>query len=598
MSTIVLRSVKGTPLTNTEVDTNFTNLNTDKLEAATSATLTNKTINLTSNTLVATSAQLASAVTDETGTGALVFANTPTLIAPALGTPTALVGTNITGTATNFTASNVTTNANLTGMVTSVGNATTVVTNANLTGAVTSSGNATSLGSFTSAQLLAALTDETGTGANVFATSPTLVTPALGTPSALVGTNITGTAANFNINGTVGATTPSTGNFTTLTENGVAVVTQSDIGSAPNEIPLNQYLGSLAYQNGDAYYNTGMTVGFRNRIINGNMVIDQRNAGAAVTASNSFPFSVDRWWGYEGSSGAFTMQQSSTSPTGFTKSVVLTVTTTQSSLGASDQYIFNQSIEGYNIADLAWGTTNAQPVTLSFWVQSSVIGTFPVALINGASNRSNVSTFTINNVNTWEYKTITFSGDTGGTWVVNNGIGLHVRLSLGAGSSFFATTTNSWNGGYLLTTSSCTNLMATSGATFYVTGVQLEKGNIATSFDVRPYGTELQLCLRYFQRIDGFYAVGFNSSTLSGSINFPVEMRASPSISVTGALETTDFVSANYTQSSGTASISGGGARVSPRGVMTDLANFSSITTYRVYGNLPQINRLTFSSEL
>ena len=130
-----------------------------------------------------TAANLASAVTDETGSGSLVFATSPTLVTPALGTPSALVGTNITGTAAGLTAGNVTTNANLTGGVTSVGNAATVVTNANLTGAVTSVGNATSLGSFTSANLLAALTDETGTGANVFATSPTLVTPILGTPT-------------------------------------------------------------------------------------------------------------------------------------------------------------------------------------------------------------------------------------------------------------------------------------------------------------------------------------------------------------------------------------------------------------------------------
>jgi hypothetical protein len=212
------------------------------------------------------SANLASAVTDETGTGALVFANTPTLVTPNLGTPGTLVGTNITGTATAFTASNVTTNANLTGDVTSVGNATTLTnapviakvltgyvsgagtvaatdsilqaiqklngndaTNANLTGAVTSVGNATSLGSFTSSQLATALTDETGSGANVFATSPTLVTPDLGTPSALVGTNITGTAANFNINGTVGATTANTGAFTTLSASGTTTLSGNQI---------------------------------------------------------------------------------------------------------------------------------------------------------------------------------------------------------------------------------------------------------------------------------------------------------------------------------------------------------------------------------
>jgi hypothetical protein len=135
-----------------------------------------------------TSLQLLTALTDETGSGANVFATSPTLVTPALGTPSALVGTNITGTAAGLTAGNVTTNANLTGAVTSVG-------------------NAASLGSFTSLQLLTALTDETGTGANVFATSPTLVTPALGTPSALVGTNITGTAAGLSIGGNAATVT-------------------------------------------------------------------------------------------------------------------------------------------------------------------------------------------------------------------------------------------------------------------------------------------------------------------------------------------------------------------------------------------------------
>ena len=240
------------------------------------------------------SANLASAVTDETGSGALVFATSPTLVTPALGTPSALVGTNITGTASGLTAGNVTTNANLTGAVTSVGNATSLgsFTSAQLAGALTDetgsganvfatsptlvtpilgtptsvtltnatglpistgvsglgTGVATFLATPSSANLAAALTDETGTGANVFATSPTLVTPALGTPSALVGTNITGTATSFNINGTVGATTPATGNFTTLTENSIATVIQTDIGTGANEIPLNQYLGEMAYK--------------------------------------------------------------------------------------------------------------------------------------------------------------------------------------------------------------------------------------------------------------------------------------------------------------------------------------------------------------
>ena len=196
------------------------------------------------------SANLAAALTDETGTGAVVFATSPTLVTPSLGTPSALVGTNITGTASGLTAGNVTTNANLTGAITSVG-------------------NATSLGSFTSANLASALTDETGSGANVFATSPTLVTPNLGTPSALVGTNITGTAAAFNINGTVGATTPSTGAFTTLSATGALSATSLalngyanfaiDLSSSSAASSLIKYKGSTGdtWQAGAGTLNVG-----------------------------------------------------------------------------------------------------------------------------------------------------------------------------------------------------------------------------------------------------------------------------------------------------------------------------------------------------
>jgi hypothetical protein len=152
-----------------------------------------------------------------TGTGNMVLSTSPTLVTPALGTPASGVLTNATGLPISTGVSGLGT------------------------------GVATFLATPTSANLAAAVTDETGTGALVFATSPTLVTPALGTPASGVVTNLTGTAS-ININGTVGATTPSTGNFTVLTENGSPVVVQTDIGTAPNEIPLNQYLGNLAYQ--------------------------------------------------------------------------------------------------------------------------------------------------------------------------------------------------------------------------------------------------------------------------------------------------------------------------------------------------------------
>jgi hypothetical protein len=216
-----------------------------------------------------TSANLAATVTDETGTGALVFATSPTLVTPALGTPASGVMTNVTGTAAGLTAGNVTTNANLTGMVTSignattvvtnanltggvtsVGNATTVVTNANLTGAVTSLGNATSLGSFTSANLAAALTDETGTGAAVFATSPTLVTPALGTPSALVGTNITGTASgltagNVTTNANLTGMVTSIGNATTVVTNANLTGGVTSIGNATTVVTNANLTGDV-----------------------------------------------------------------------------------------------------------------------------------------------------------------------------------------------------------------------------------------------------------------------------------------------------------------------------------------------------------------
>jgi hypothetical protein len=516
---------------------NTPTLVTPILGTPTSATLTNATgLPIASGvsglgtgvaTFLATpsSANLIAALTDETGTGSAVFANSPTLVTPALGTPSALVGTNITGTATNFTASNVTTNANLTGMVTSVGNATTVVTNANLTGAITSSGNATSLGSFTSAQLLAALTDETGTGANVFATSPTLVTPALGTPSALVGTNITGTAANFNINGTVGATTPSTGNFTTLTENGVAVVTQSDIGSAPNEIPLNQYLGSLAYQNGDAYYNTGMTVGFRNRIINGAMMIDQRNAGSAITTSTGFP--VDRF-NYSFGGGAFTAQRISDAPSGFVNSLRISCTSTSSA-----DVGFETKFEGNNIFDIGFGTANASLMTLSFWVKSNLTGQFSAFLYRPDANRSCVLGYTINVANTWEYKTILIPADSTGAVTATNGEGLRLdfflALSSATGSPSVWKSLDSQRG-----ITGQVNLGSSASNTWQITGVQLEKGNIATSFDVRPFGTELALCQRYCQTVSTATSssiVGVSSDSNIYSYGLIQPMRASPSFS-------------------------------------------------------------------
>ena len=272
--------------------------------------------------------------------------------------------------------------------------------------------------------------------------------------------------------------------------------------------------------------------GFKNRIINGAMVIDQRNAGASVTLNNGDEkFPVDRFSTYQNTgTGVVTAQQSSTAPTGFTNSIKLTTTTANASLSAAQRWQFLQSIEGYNTADLGFGTANAQTVNLSFWVYSSLTGTFAGSLNNSAVDRSYVFNYTISNANTWEQKTITIAGDTSGTWVgATNGIGIRVYLSLGAGTNY-NTTAGSWATGFYTSTSGATSVVGTNGATFYITGVQLEKGSTASSFDYRPFGTELILAQRYFETT---YPIGTAVGTASTDASAPVAFSMGDSSAVT-----------------------------------------------------------------
>jgi hypothetical protein len=273
--------------------------------------------------------------------------------------------------------------------------------------------------------------------------------------------------------------------------------------------------------------------GFKNRLINSAMVIDQRNAGAAVTATSGY--TLDRWNIRESGAGTASFQQVSDAPSGFSYSLKTTVTGTVSPLTASDRLLVRQSIEGFNTADLSFGTASATTITISFWVKASVSGQFGGAISNSALNRSYVFNFTVSSADTWEYKTVTVVGDTTGTWVgATNGVGLHLTISMATGSTYI-TTANAWQAGDYLNTSSSVNLMATSGATFYITGVQLEKGSTATSFDYRPYGTELALCQRYlpatFNRVgnDPIAVVQCISSTIGiATIPFPVTPRVNP----------------------------------------------------------------------
>ena len=285
--------------------------------------------------------------------------------------------------------------------------------------------------------------------------------------------------------------------------------------------------------------------GFKNRIINGAMTIDQRNAGASVTVnSTTGTYVVDRFFGQgKASAGVFTLQQSSTAPDGFSNSILATVTTADASLTATAFYEINQQVEGFNVADFGFGAANASTITLSFWVRSSVTGTFGGALRNGDANRSYPFSYTVNAANTFEQKTITVAGDTTGTWLKTNGLGMRLTFSLGE-SSDRKTTAGAWVAGNYASSTGSTNLISTNGATFYITGVQLEKGSTATSFDYRPYGTELALCQRYyFQYVNGnnqSIGIGtyYTSTSLYSTIQTPVTMRAKPTLSSTTG---TDF---------------------------------------------------------
>jgi hypothetical protein len=268
---------------------------------------------------------------------------------------------------------------------------------------------------------------------------------------------------------------------------------------------------------------------FRNKIINGAMVIDQRNAGASVTPNNSY--TLDRWQGSNSQTAKYTVQQSSTSTTGFINSLLATSSSAYT-VGASDIFALQQKIEGLNCADLAWGTANAATVTLSFWVRSSLTGTFGGSLQNNANNRSYPFSYTISSANTFEQKTITIAGDTTGTWLTTSGTGIIVTLSIGAGATVSGTA-GAWAGSTYYSATGATSVVGTSGATFYITGVQLEAGSAASPFEYRLYGTELQLCQRYFFKLlpgiaNNPIANGAFYSTTSSLYSFylPVTMRA------------------------------------------------------------------------
>lgn len=268
----------------------------------------------------------------------------------------------------------------------------------------------------------------------------------------------------------------------------------------------------------------------RNRIINGDMRIDQRNAGASVTATDA-GYQLDRWQTFSGAASKFTVQQNAgsvTPPAGFTNYLGVTSSSAYTA-AAGEAFSVNQNIEGFNVSDFAFGSANARSITLSFWVRSSLTGTFSAAIRNSAANRSYPFTYSVPSANTWTQISVTIPGDTSGTWLTTNGIGLALTFDLGSGANFRGTA-GAWNSNFNTGATGSVSVVGTNGATFYLTGVQLEVGSAATPFERRQFGQELALCQRYFQWVPfsmGFTAVGAGY-LMQAQVPFQVQMRAVP----------------------------------------------------------------------
>ena len=298
---------------------------------------------------------------------------------------------------------------------------------------------------------------------------------------------------------------------------------------------------------------TGVSLGagnatvFKNRIINGDMRIDQRNAGASVTPTNA-QYSVDRWSAFLSQASKFTMQQNAaavTPPVGFINYLGITSSSAYS-IAAGDYFGFRQAIEGLNIADFGWGTANAKTVTMSFQVYSSLTGTFGGVLKNSAANRSYPFTYTISSANTWTSISITVAGDTTGTWLTTNGIGIEVAWSLGTGSTYSGTA-GSWSANNYVSATGATSVVGTSGATFYITGVQLEVGSSATGFEYVNYTNQLAMCQRYYETmgadVTGSLLVSGNPSSaqqINTTFTYKVTKRTTPTVTKVGTWSVTN----------------------------------------------------------
>jgi hypothetical protein len=296
-------------------------------------------------------------------------------------------------------------------------------------------------------------------------------------------------------------------------------------------MPIQTAIDSISNSQGSPF-------GFKNRIINGAMVIDQRNAGAAVTPSAASQYIIDRFIGTGVQASKLTYQQVADAPVGFVNSLKI-LTASVPTLATDDQFRLSQCIEGHNVADLGWGTVNAQTITVSFRAKASVAGTYSVALWNAANGRSYVTTVSL--TTSWATYSFTVPGDTTGSWATGNTTGIELIFDLGASTTYTTSTTNTWLAENKFKATGSVSLVSNAAATLNITGVQVERGTQATAFDYRDYGRELIMCQRYFWTTNSIpssyvhFAMGYYAASTSfeAVVQYPQTMRTSPTITFT-----------------------------------------------------------------